>query len=234
MSLTQNTPDFNEGLLTQSDKDEMLSSNIIENPFFKSIADNDLKKLLSFIFECDKIKNIFRRNLIIDGSRHENDAEHSWHLSLMAILLLDYSTEKNISLEHVLKMVTVHDMVEIYAGDTFAYDTAGIKNKEHNEKLAQKKLCSQLPEEQAKELKALWNEFDSESTPDARYAAAIDHLQPFTHNVHTNGYTWIEGHVTESQVRKRIRIAEEIFPSLIPWIDEQIKHGISQGWIKHD
>ena len=232
MDTLQTKPDFKEGFLSQSEKDKMLSSQVNENPFFKSIPDKKLKMLMSFIFECDKIKSIFRRNLIIDGSRHENDAEHSWHLSLMAILMLDYSSEKNICLEHVLKMVTVHDMVEIYAGDTFAYDSAGLKNKEHNEKLAQEKLCSQLPPEYAAEIKNLWDEFDAEKSPDARYAAAIDHLQPFTHNVHTGGYTWIEGKVTESQVRKRIKIAEEIFPSLVPWIDEQINRGIKNGWIK--
>ncbi len=234
MNEKQIKPDFEEGMLSQTDKDKMLSDEISANPFFKSVTDTKLKMLMSFIFECDKIKSIFRRNLIINGSRHENDAEHSWHLSLMAILLLDYSTEKNINLERVLKMVTVHDMVEIYAGDTFAYDNDGLKNKEHNEKLAQKKLCSQLPEKYADELKSLWDEFDAENSSDARYAAALDHLQPFTHNVHTNGYTWLEGHVTETQVRKRIKIAEEVFPSLIPWIDEQIKRGISNGWIKQE
>ena len=115
---------------------------------FSSIKDVNLQKQLSFIVEVDKVKNIMRRTLLIDGTRRENDAEHSWHLAIMAMLLTEYAEDKNFSLERVMKMVIVHDLVEIYAGDTFAFDVQGNIEKEEKEKLAADKLFSQLPENQ--------------------------------------------------------------------------------------
>ena len=201
------------------------------NDIFSSIKDVNLQKQLSFIVEVDKVKNIMRRTLLIDGTRRENDAEHSWHLAIMAMLLTEYAEDKNFSLERVMKMVIVHDLVEIYAGDTFAFDVQGNIEKEEKEKLAADKLFSQLPENQGKQLRKLWEEFDEMKTPDARYAAALDRLQPFIHNLCTEGHTWVLAKVTKEQVYKRSGLSMEVLPALKPWMEEQIEFAIKKGWI---
>lgn len=198
---------------------------------FSEIKDDNLQKILSFIVEIDKIKNIMRRTLLIDGSRRENDAEHSWHLAIMAMLLTEYADDKNFTLDKVLKMVIVHDLVEIYAGDTFAFDVKGNLEKEDKEKQAADKLFGQLPSNQGKQLRKLWEEFDEAKTPEARYAAALDRLQPFIHNLCTEGHTWVLGKVTKEQVYKRSGLAMEVLPALKPWMEEQINDAIKKGWI---
>ena len=201
------------------------------NDIFSSIKDLNLQKQLSFIVEVDKVKNIMRRTLLIDGSRRENDAEHSWHLAIMAMLLTEYAEDKNFTLDKVFKMVIVHDLVEVYAGDTFAFDVQGNIEKEEKEKLAADKLFSQLPENQGKHLRKLWEEFDEMKTPDARYAAALDRLQPFIHNLCTEGHTWVLAKVTKEQVYKRSGLSMEVLPALKPWMEEQIEFAIKKGWI---
>ena len=203
----------------------------IMNEIFSSIKDLNLQKQLSFIVEVDKVKNVMRRTLLIDGSRRENDAEHSWHLAIMAMLLTEYAEDKNFTLDRVLKMVIVHDLVEIYAGDTFAFDVQGNLEKEEKEKKAADKLFGQLPEDQAKQFRKLWEEFDEAKTPDARYAAALDRLQPFIHNLCTEGHTWVLAKVTKEQVYKRSGLSMEVLPALKPWMEEQINEAIKKGWI---
>lgn len=201
------------------------------NEIFSSIKDLNLQKQLSFIVEVDKVKNVMRRTLLIDGSRRENDAEHSWHLAIMAMLLTEYAEDKNFTLDRVLKMVIVHDLVEIYAGDTFAFDVQGNLEKEEKEKKAADKLFGQLPEDQAKQFRKLWEEFDEAKTPDARYAAALDRLQPFIHNLCTEGHTWVQAKVNREQVYKRSGLSMEVLPALKPWMEEQINEAIKKGWI---
>ena len=169
--------------------------------------------------------------MLVDGSRRENDAEHSWHLAIMAMLLTEYADDKNFTLDKVLKMVIVHDLVEIYAGDTFAFDVKGNLEKEDKEKQAADKLFGQLPSNQGKQLRKLWEEFDEAKTPEARYAAALDRLQPFIHNLCTEGHTWVQGKVTKEQVYKRSGLAMEVLPALKPWMEEQINEAIKKGWI---
>ena len=201
------------------------------NEIFSSIKDLNLQKQLSFIVEVDKVKNVMRRTLLIDGSRRENDAEHSWHLAIMAMLLTEYAEDKNFTLDKVIKMVIVHDLVEIYAGDTFAFDVQGNLEKEEKEKKAADKLFGQLPEDQAKQFRKLWEEFDEAKTPDARYAAALDRLQPFIHNLCTEGHTWVQAKVNKEQVYKRSGLSMEVLPALKPWMEEQINEAIKKGWI---
>ncbi len=201
------------------------------NEIFSSIKDEKLQKQLSFIVEIDKVKNVMRRTLLIDGSRRENDAEHSWHLAIMALLLTEYADDKNFTLDKVLKMVILHDLVEIYAGDTFAFDVQGNLEKEEKEKKAADKLFGQLPKDQSKQFRKLWEEFDEAKTPDARYAAALDRLQPFIHNLCTDGHTWVQGKVNKEQVYKRSGLSMEVLPALKPWMEEQINEAIKKGWI---
>ncbi len=200
---------------------------------FSAIGNEELKSQLQFIAEIDKMKQIFRRNLLMDGSRRENDAEHSWHIAVMAIILKEYAVEP-FNMERVLKMTLIHDLVEMYAGDTFAFDAEANEGKEEREKAAADRLFALLPKNQGAELHSLWEEFDRMESADAKYAAALDRLQPFIHNLCTEGHTWVEGHATLSQVMKRSGPVMEALPALKPWMEAQIKTAIAKGWIKRD
>ncbi len=188
------------------------------------------EKQLKFITEIDRMKHIERRTLLVDGSRRENDAEHSWHIAVMALLLRDYAAPQ-VDADRAARMCLVHDLIEIYAGDTFAYDVAANEDKAARERESADRLFSLLPDGQGAELRALWEEFDAEQTPDAQYAAAMDHLQPFIHNVMTSGHTWKEGHVTREQVYARMEIVKVAVPALWPFVETAIKQGIEAGII---
>ncbi len=187
---------------------------------------------LQFLIEVDKMKNVLRQTLLVDASRRENDAEHSWHFALMAMVLFEYADGANISLERVLKMALVHDLIEIYAGDTFAYDDKGNESKQEREAQAAEKLFSMLPNEQGQEIKDLWLEFDAMQTPDATYAAAIDRLQPFVNNYMTQGHTWKLGNVTSDKVYKRMDMVRVAAPELWPFVTDVIQDSIAKGYLE--
>ena len=198
----------------------------------ENITQPGLAQTLDFVLEADGLKHILRQTLLVDGSRRENDAEHSWHLALMAPLMLRYSAIPHVDLTRVLEMLTVHDLVEIYAGDTFAYDEKGKESKAAREAAAADRLFALLPGEDGEKIRALWEEFDAEETDDARYAAALDHFQPFLHNICTEGHTWRMGMpVTEKQIRDRMAVSLEVFPGLRDWFEAQVAAAISKGWI---
>lgn len=193
------------------------------------MATERLKKQIEFILEVDKIKNIFRMTKIHDGSRRENDAEHSWHLTLMAFLLSEYSKADNIDVLKVMKMCIVHDIVEIDAGDTFCYDTVGSMDKLEREQKAADRIFALLPEDQGMELRELWEEFDAMETPEAKYAAALDRLQPVLLNYLNNGGTWQEHHITKEQVIQRNGRIEEGAPELWEFASDLIDEAVSKG-----
>lgn len=206
----------------------------IEQVFnFSAVKDfpKKLQQQMVFIAEVDKLKNIFRRTILTDSSRRENDAEHSWHLALMAIVLEEYAAEP-VNLGRVLAMVTVHDLIEIYAGDTFAFDAAANQDKAQREEAAAEKLFGMLDKEQAQELRQLWEEFDAMNTADSRFAASLDRIQPFMHNVLTEGHTWKLGTVTKEQVYRRMAPVKTGTPALWPWLESQVAAAIEKGWIK--
>ena len=200
---------------------------------FSAVKDfpKKLQQQMVFIAEVDKLKNIFRRTILTDSSRRENDAEHSWHLALMAIVLEEYATEP-VNLGRVLAMVTVHDLIEIYAGDTFAFDAAANQDKAQREEAAAEKLFGMLDKEQGQELRQLWEEFDAMNTADSRFAASLDRIQPFMHNVLTEGHTWKLGTVTKEQVYRRMAPVKTGTPVLWPWLESQVAAAIEKGWIK--
>jgi len=189
---------------------------------------NRAYKQIEFIKEIDKMKNIYRMTLVGDGSRRENDAEHSWHLAIMAMLLEEYAIEP-VDISRVMKMTLVHDLVEIYAGDTFAYDVEGNKDKEARENAAAAKLFSQLPEDQEEMVLDLWHEFDAMETKESKYANAMDRLQPFLSNCMTDGHTWKQGNVDRDHILKRmdpIRTATpELWPFILATVDEMENKG---------
>ena len=192
-----------------------------------------LAQQMQFIAEIDKLKQVLRMTLLTDGSRRENDAEHSWHLAAMAVVLHEYAVEP-VDLQRVLKMAVIHDLIEIYAGDTFAFDTQGNEDKAAREAVAADKLFSLLPAEQGAELRALWEEFDRMDSADSLFAASLDRLQPFMHNVLTGGHTWKLGQVCAAQVYARMEPIRRGIPDVWPWVDSQIKACIAQGLIAAD
>lgn len=161
-----------------------------------------LQKQLEFILEVDKLKNIVRQNYLVNADRKENDAEHSWHLALMVCILSEYSNEK-IDIAKTMFMVLIHDIVEIDAGDTYAYDEVANLSKRDRELKAAARIFGMLPEEQAVYARSLWDEFEEGITPEAKFANTLDKVQPLMLNSSTNGKAWREHGVKLSQVLKR-------------------------------
>lgn len=195
------------------------------------MEENRLKRQIDFIMEVDRMKSVYRRTLLVDRSRRETDAEHSWHFALMALLLAEYAGP-DVKPDRVIRMALVHDLVEIYAGDTFAYDGDGKKTQHAREQQAADRLFSRLPADQGSQLRALWEEFDAMETPDARFAAAIDRLQPFLNNCLTEGHTWKEGDVTSDQVRERLSVAQDAAPALWELSDSLIRECVEKGYLR--
>jgi putative hydrolase of HD superfamily len=162
-----------------------------------------LESQLGFILEVDKLKEVFRQTLCTQSRRAENDAEHSWHLCLAVIVLAEHANEPRLDVLRVLKMVIIHDLVEIDAGDTFAYDTARMAGQHEREALAADRIFAILPSDQAAEFRALWDEFEERRTPEARFAAAVDRFQPCLLNCNTEGAAWKRHGVTEDRVLAR-------------------------------
>ena len=148
-----------------------------------------LKKQMEFIVEVDKVKKIIRQTYLADSSRKENDAEHSWHLALMAVLLQEYSNEE-VDLARVIPMVLIHDLVEIDAGDTYAYDAAGSADKRERETKAADRIFALLPEDQGSWFRALWEEFEAYETAEAKFAHVLDNCQPLLLNDASDGLSW--------------------------------------------
>lgn len=201
----------------------------IEN--FLSSGKVRLDQQLKFTAEIDKMTSIIRRTSLIDKSRRENDAEHSWHIAVMAMLFEEYAVEP-VNVARAVEMCVVHDLIEIYAGDTFAYDVAANVGKADREKEAADKLFAQLPVEQGKMIRDLWEEFDAMETPDSKYAACMDRLQPFLHNTLTEGFTWVESGTNRAVVEKRMAVIKEFLPEVYKWIDANINNAIASGWLK--
>ncbi|NLW24961.1 MAG: HD domain-containing protein [Clostridia bacterium] len=190
-----------------------------------------LLKQINFLVEVDKLKQILRQNVVIGTKRNENDAEHSCHLAMMAVILSEYSAEK-VDLLRVIKMVLIHDLVEIDAGDTFCYDEKGYLDKEEREMKAAERLFNILPEDQAKEIWALWREFEELKTPESRFAACLDRMQPLLLNFNTKGHTWQKPGVTSEKVLKRNAILEENAPVLWEYAKKMINESIKRGILR--
>lgn len=161
-----------------------------------------LNKQIDFILEMDKLKTIFRKSFILDTDRRENDAEHSWHLAVMAIVLQEYSNN-SLDVFHVLKMLLLHDVVEIDAGDTFLYDEKLAVSKLKRENEAADRIFCLLPDSQGDIFKELWLEFEAGITPEAKFAKSLDRLMPLLHNYYSGGKTWIEYGITKKQVLEK-------------------------------
>jgi len=190
---------------------------------------------MEFVIEVDKLKKITRQNYLADGSRKENDAEHSWHLALMALVLCEHvGAEESPDLLRVIKMALLHDLVEIDAGDTYCYDEKAGAGKRERELAAADRLFGILPPDQAREFRELWEEFEEQRTPEARFAAALDRLQPLTLNYIAGGKSWREHGISYSQVIKRNSSIGESSPALWKFTLNIIREAVRKGYIKEN
>ena len=192
-----------------------------------------LKKQMDFLLEVDKLKFITRQTYLSDGKRKEHDGEHSWHLALMAVLLSEYSNEK-VDLVKVITMVLIHDIVEIDAGDTYAYDAVGNQSKREREVKAADRIFNILPEDQAKKFRQLWEEFEAYETPEAKFAHVCDNVQPLMLNDATDGLAWREHDVKKSQVLQRNSRTGEGSQVMMEYINKILDKNVESGNLKDE
>ena len=190
-------------------------------------------KKLQFLILIDKMKSVYRQTLLADKSRRETDAEHSWHIALMAMLFSEFAPD-GVDKERVIKMCLVHDLVEIYAGDTFCYDKKAGEDKKERELRAAEKLFSVLPEEDGKELKELWLEFEKQETPDAIFSASLDRFQPLINNFLTDGHTWRKGKVVRPQVEERAALIKKGLPIAWETVQKILNDAEEKGIFGHN
>lgn len=188
---------------------------------------------MEFIVELDKMKSILRQTSLINEDRREDDAQHSWHISVMAMVLSEYSNEK-IDVCKVIKMLLTHDLVEIFAGDTFCYDKEGNNDKRERELIAAEKIFGMLEEDKGKELRALWDEFEEMKTPESLFAASMDRLQPMLNNYHNNGGTWGKFNVAKEDIYKRIAPLKKSSDEIWSFAEKMIEDAANRGLIKKE
>ncbi len=215
---------------------EFLSVPMLESqsePFYVALMEEQISRLnqqLKFILEIDKLKKILRQNIITDKSRNENSAEHSWHLAIMAIFLTEHSPDP-LDIHKVVKMVLIHDLVEIDAGDLFCYNDEELRSQKEREFTAANRIFGLLPADQSQELWDIWTEFESGQTAEARFARALDRLQPVMLHEGTDHFGWRKNKVTEKQILSRMLAIKEDVPAFWPRIVQNIEAAKLSGAI---
>jgi HD domain protein len=190
-----------------------------------------LKKQINFMLELDKMKNIYRQTYVLHEDRKENDAEHSWHLAILAFLLAEYASVP-IDVTRVMKMVLIHDVVEIDAGDTFCYDAEGNKTKAEREEKSAQRVFGLLPDDQKEEFYSLWREFEDNKTNDSKFAAVLDRIQPLLLNYTKDGISWKEHAVFKEQVEQRCLSMAEVSSELAELIQSIIDDAAFKGFLR--
>lgn len=206
------------------------TSPTIESGFF---SDDAMISKFRFIVELDKLKSVFRRTLLLDKSRAENDAEHSWEMATMALVLHPYA-ESGTDLLRVLKMLLIHDLVEIDAGDTYVYDERAVADQTEREAVAASRIFGLLTGPESAELHGLWREFEDRLTPEARFARALDRLQPLLHNYCTEGEVWRRNAIKVSQVQRAMRVIGEGSLTLGALADRLLDASVQKGYLAMD
>lgn len=189
------------------------------------------KSQIEFILEIDKLKTILRRTTLLDCSRQENSAEHSWHIALILLVLSEYADEDNLDLFHVIKLLLTHDLVEIDAGDTYCYDEIGGQDQKAREMKAADRIFGILPSDQAVSFRSLWDEYEARDTPESRFANALDRLQPLLHNYFTRGQTWQKHGIKENQVIARMRPVDDGSHRLWDYVSSLIDDAVEKGYL---
>jgi len=202
----------------------------MNSPIHEAVS-NRLAQQIQFVIEIDKLKGVLRQTLLTDRSRRENSAEHSWHIALMAVLLAEYAPQP-VDVLRVIKMLLVHDLVEIDAGDTFCYDVQHNESKADREAQAADRLFGLLPADQADELRSLWDEFEAQQTMDAQFAATLDRLQPMLHNYETAGGTWQQYGITRDRVLHRAAPIATGAPTLWEFVQQLIEDAVNKGYLQ--
>ena len=190
-----------------------------------------LDRQIAFVIELDKLKSVLRQTILMDGSRQENAAEHSWHLAVMALLLSEYAVENNIDLLRVIKMLLIHDIVEIDAGDTYCYDDAEVAKQAAREKKASERLFNILPPDQSEGFRRLWDEFEARKTSEAQLANALDCFQPILQNYSSNGKIWKKHRIKGDQVLARNKHVQESAPVIWKRIVRFIHDAAEKGML---
>jgi putative hydrolase of HD superfamily len=193
-----------------------------------TVSFDRIKQQISFIEQLDSLKQVLRQNLVMDESRRENSAEHSWHIATMAMVLNEYAPVELDQLQ-VLKMLLLHDVIEIGAGDTFCFDIEGNKDKEERERLAAEQLFGLLPEDLSSEFMSLWNEFEEGKTSEARFANSLDRFQTLLQNINTRGGTWRIHKIEKERVIQRMLPIKEGAPFLWPMVEQYLEDACAQG-----
>jgi putative hydrolase of HD superfamily len=191
---------------------------------------NELQQCVDFILEIEKLKTIYRQTYTVQEGRQENDTEHSWHLAMMAILLADFADEP-VDMLKVVKMVLIHDIVEIDAGDTYCYDDEEYKTKAIREQAAARRIFGMLPSDKGEPLKALWEEFEECVTSEARFASALDRFQPLLLNIARKGQSWHEHGITSEKVYKRNEKVGDISKSIGDYIFSMLDDAVEKGYL---
>jgi putative hydrolase of HD superfamily len=189
------------------------------------------RQQIEFILEVDKLKNVLRKTILMDRSRRENSAEHSWHIALTVLILSEYAKDSDVDLFRVMKILLVHDLIEIDAGDTYCYDDQGRKDQARREKKAADRIFNLLPADQARTLRELWDEFEERKTPESKFANALDRLQPFLHNYYTEGQIWQENNIKSAQVKSRMHPVDDGSPVLWNYVRFLIDDGVKKGFL---
>ncbi|WP_150240143.1 HD domain-containing protein [Nocardiopsis quinghaiensis] len=201
-------------------------------PVFASGVDNErLNAQLRFLLEVDKLKRILRQCLLVDGSRRENSAEHSWHLALSARTFAEYAPEGT-DIDRVVEMLTLHDIVEIDAGDTFLFDEVSAEARAERERAAADRIFPLLPEDQAERARELWEEFEARATPEARFAHAVDRLSPMLADWHNEGGSWVRFGVTRAQVMAKVKQIQEGSEALGAYATALVDDADRRGYLR--
>jgi putative hydrolases of HD superfamily len=190
-----------------------------------------LRQQISFLKEIDDLKQILRQTVLIKDQRQENDAEHSWHLAMLVLVLSEYSNDPSIDLLRTIKMALTHDLVEIDAGDTFCYDDQARNGKVEREREAAHRIFSILPDEMSERYINLWEEFEAMKTPEAKFAAAVDRLQPLLLNLYSEGYAWKKHGIKKSQVIERNHHIAKGSTQLWEFAQNLIDEAVSRGYL---
>ncbi len=189
------------------------------------------RQQMEFILEVDKLKNVLRKTILMDRSRRENSAEHSWHIALTVLILSEYAKDSEVDFFRVMKILLVHDLIEIDAGDTYCYDDIGRKDQARRENNAADRIFNLLPADQAAFLRELWDEFEERKTPESKFANALDRLQPFLHNYFTEGQIWLENSIKSAQVKARMLPVDDGAPLLWNYVSALIDAGVKKGFL---
>ena len=212
-------------------KNEMKNDAVMKIAEGRPLGNERFKNQIEFILEIDKLKRIQRRTTLLDKSRQENSAEHSWHIALIVLILSEYAEEDNLDILQVIRLLLAHDLVEIDAGDTYCYDEIGRQDQKAREMKAADRIFSLLPADQADRFRSLWDEYEARKTPESRFANAIDRLQPLLHNYFTRGHTWQKHGIRKKQVIARMKPVDDGSHFLWDYVSRLIDDAVARGFL---